>query len=187
MSFTIDDGRGRGFRASVSEKHRLNISSKTARRVFYISRDDKRAFSVTSIDGGAASGDFILYLKNTSTTRFMYIDDVHVSAVNAAVWKLWSVTGTAASSSALTPSNLNLSSGITAEATARGDGAVADLTTDRLITAKRNIATGGEDMDIKSALVVGPNDAVAIEYDTGTSGLAETSIDFWYEDIDRAN
>ncbi len=38
MGIEIDDGRGRGLSASVSEDNRLNVSSKAAPRPFYVSR-----------------------------------------------------------------------------------------------------------------------------------------------------
>lgn len=185
MGFEIEDGKGRGYNASVSSAHRLNVSSKSLDRIFYISRDDGRAFNLISVVASAAAGDHIAYIKNTSSTRNMYIYRVEFHSANAALWKLWSVTGTAAGGSALTPSNLNRTSSKTAEATARGDGAVTSLTTGDILGVHRSAANGEGEMSYDGALILGPNDAVSVEYDTGTTGAAEVDFLFWYEDADK--
>lgn len=187
MGLIIEDGKGRGFSVSVSESNRLNVSAKIAHRSYYVSRDRRQAFAITSIDADAVAGDFILYIKNISSTKLLFVNDVHVSAVQSVLWKLWTVTGTAAGSSALTPANFHSGAGITAEATVRGNGAVSGLSTDRLMHAKRTLATGSGTMEVKGAFILSPNTAFAVEYDTGTTGIAEVTVEFHFEDIDRAN
>ena len=187
MGIEIDDGRGRGLSASVSEDNRLNVSSKSAPRPFYVSRDSGLSFSVSSIDAAAAADDVILYLKNTSSTRNIFLGSVHVSAVEAVLWKLWRVTGTAAGSTALTPTNLNASAGISAEATVRGNGAVTGLTLSELIHVTRHDTNSKDTMGLLGALILGPNDAIGVEYDTGTGGIAEVTVEFHYETVGRKN
>jgi hypothetical protein len=113
----------------------------------------------------------------------MFIKTVHLGAANAALWKIWSVTGTAAGSNALTPTNLNLGSGLTAEATARGDGAITDLTPVSLIKALRHADNGHQHAEFHDAVILTTGTAIAVEYDTGTGGAAEVTFDFHYEDI----
>ncbi len=183
MGILIDDGKGRGRVASVSEDHRLNSSAKTNPRIYYVSRDNGLAFILTSVDADAVAGDYILYLKNTSATRNIYIKRVAFGAVNAAMWKSWVVTGTAAGSSALSPTNINLTSGRTADATCRGNGAVSGLTATSLLDVHRTVAAEHDHSQWEDALILGTGDAIAIEYDTGTTGLAECSIEFHFEEI----
>ena len=179
----IEDGKGRGFISSVSTTNRLNVSSKSNPRIFYASREDGLAFNTTSVDTDAVAGDITCYLKNTSSTRNLFVKEIHVSSENAAMFKVWVVTGTAAGSNALTPTNLNLTSGRVAETLARGDGAITGLTTGGLIDTLRT-AAGVHDFSLfEDALMLGENDAIAIEYDTGNTGAAEISIEFHYEDI----
>ena len=45
---TLDDGKGRGFSASVSEDQRLAVEAKVKEREFYVSRDDGQAYSISS-------------------------------------------------------------------------------------------------------------------------------------------
>jgi hypothetical protein len=186
MGLHIEDGRGRGYISSVSESNRLNVSAKSNPRSFYISRDDGLAFTLSSVDLDADAGDVICYLKNTSTTRNMYIKQIHYGGVNAALWKTWVVSGVAGGTSII-PTNLNLTSGKSAEALGFGNDVVNDLTYDSLIGSHRTIA-GAHSVDgWEDVLTLGPNNAIAVEYDTGTTGPAEVNIEFHYEDITRSN
>ena len=74
-----------------------------------------------------------------------------------------------------------------AEITARGDGAITALTTDELIHTGRHGDTGKDTMSLDGAFSLAPNDALAVEYDTGTSGAAEVNVEFHFEDIGRKN
>ena len=62
MAILIEDARGLGYKASVSKTNRLNVSSKIARRAFYINRDEANCYSVTS-SFSAATGNEIVYIK----------------------------------------------------------------------------------------------------------------------------
>lgn len=185
----IHDGKGRGFSMSVSEDNRGNMSAKIGPRIFYVSRDFGQAFSITSVAANAVAGDLALYIKNTSSTKRLFIRCIDVSAANAALWKLWEVTGDTPTGTAIVSKNLNLNSGRTADALCYGNGAVGGLTTvaGQPIKHIRSIAGGSEQYCADYALILGSNSAVALEYDTGTTGPAEISVDFHFEDIGRAN
>ena len=180
----IEDGKGSGRQASVSNVQRLNVSAKTQSRIFYATRDFGLGFVAVYDPISAVAGDHIVYLKNSSTTKNLFITNVELSSVEAAVFKTFGVTGTAASGELITPANLNRSSNLNAEATCmRGDTAITGLTTDNLLGISRNSANGETDEDYKGALILGPNDAIVIEYDSGTAGSCSASIFFWYENI----
>ncbi len=186
MGLQLEDGKGRGYNASVSESNRLNVSAKSNPRAFYISRDEGLAFTISSVDESADAGDMVCYLKNTSTTRNMYIKQIHYGGDNAALWKTWIVSGVAGGTS-ITPVNLNLTSGKAAEAIAFGSNPVAGLAQDSLVGTHRTLA-GAHSIDAwDDIIVVGPSNAIGIEYDTGTSGKAEVNIEFHYEAIVRSN
>ena len=180
----IEDGRGKNGDASVSIQQRLNASSKNARRIYYVSRDDGRAFNAVYDSITAAAGDYTAYLKNTSDTRNLYVSNIEFHSAENVKWKIWQVTGTAASGETVTPSNMNLTSGLAAEATAMaGDTAITGLTTVKQIGSHRSQANGDSSMDFDGALILGPGDAIAIEYDAGTTGICSHDIFFWYEII----
>lgn len=180
----IEDGKGSGRQASVSAVQRLNVSAKTQDRIFYASRDFGLAYNAVYDDMTAAAGDVVAYLKNTSSTRNLFVRKMEFHSVENVKWKIFSVSGTAASGTSVTPTDLNLSSGITAEAEAMsGDTAITGLTNIAQLGTHRSQALGDSEMDYAGSLMLGPGDAIAIEYDTGTTGLCSIDIHFFFEGI----
>ena len=187
MSIRIADGKGKNGDCSVSSVQRLNVSAKTGPRYFYASRDFGLGFNAVYDSQTVAAGEYSAYLKNDSTTRNMFINHIEFHAAENVKWKVWEVSGTAASGETVTPANLNLASGIPAEATAMaGDTAITGLTQVKQIGSHRSEALSDSGMDYEGALILGPGKAIAIEYDTGTTGLCSHDIFFWYEDIGAA-
>ena len=179
----IEDGKGAGKSASVSTVNRLNVSAKANPRSFYISRDDGLAFNLVSVAASIAAGEYLIYFKNISPTRNAYIEQIHFGAANDVLWKAWAVTGTAAGGNPIASVNLNLSSGRVAEETSRGEGSITGLATNGIIDVDRTLSGTHGVMDTKDVLILGPGDAIALEYDTGTTGAAEASLEYHYETI----
>lgn len=182
----LDDGKGRGNKAAVNSSNRLNVSSRVNARIYYVSRDKGRVFSVVSEDSTAASGEMTFHMKNTSSTRDLYISHMDIAAENACGIKLFKVTGTAASGTALTPVNLNLTSNHTAEGDfSSGEAAaITGLTTDGLIHTVRVEANSSDGLHFSDSLILGPTDQIAVEYNSGATGPVEINTTFYYEDID---
>ena len=179
----IEDGRGKYGDAGVSADQRLDVSARSAERAFYSARDDGLAYSVTMDAMTLAAGDIAGYLKNTSSTRNLIINDMDFSGVPAGKWIVSSCSGTAAAGTAVTPTNLNLSKGNAAEASAMsGDTSITGLTAIATIGVVRHEALGQQEENFSSGLILGPSDAIMIEYDTGAGGLCEIVIDLHYED-----
>jgi len=180
----IEDGKGKNGDCSVSAAQRLNVSSKTRSRLFYVSRDDEQAFNAVMPTFSAAAGEYVFYIKNSSSTKNLFVHEIEYHSLQAVHWKVWQVTGTAASGTAITPSNLNLGSGRTAEATCMGGAAtITGLTLGNQIGTHRTEATGEGSMDFGEGLILAPNTAIVVEYDTGTTGLCEIDCIFHFEPI----
>ena len=180
----IEDGKGKSGDASVSGSQRLNVSAKTRDRLFYVSRDDEQAFNAIMPTFSAAAGNYVFYIKNTSSSKNMFLHALEYHSVEAVHWKVWQVTGTAAGGSVITPSNLNLGSGRTAEASCMGGGAtITGLTLGNQIGTHRTQALGEAGMDFGEGLILAPNTAIMVEYNTGTTGLCEIDCIFHYEPI----
>ena len=165
---------------------RANVSSRSDTRAYYNSRDEKQTYSIAYDFQSAAAGEYGVYLKNDSTTnQDIVISAITASTVQASRIKLWSVTGTAAGGTSLTPSNLNLASGNTATATAMEGGSAATgitgLTAGSLLAFGYVAATTQGSLDVKDTLRLGPNDAIALEYDEGTDGDMSGTILFYFE------
>lgn len=181
----IEDGKGRSYEMGVDEDGRALVVSKTNPRLFYVSRDKGESFTLTSFVTNAAAGSYVAYIKNKSTTKLLFVNDMHTGSVNAALFKLWKVTGDA-SGTPIDPENLNLTSGRSADADCFGDAAVAGVTpVGRSIIAPRLGAFGHDRHNFGDSLILGPGNAIAVEYDTGTTGNVEVELTFHFEAIDR--
>ena len=184
MSVSIRDGKGKNGDMSVSTSQRGNVSAKTRDRIFYISRDDELAYNAVMPTFNGAAGNYVFYMKNISSTRNLMLDALEYHSVEAVHWKVWKVTGTAAGGTVITPTNINLGSGIEAEATVMGGGAtITGLTLGQQIGTHRTQALGEAGMDWNGGLILPPSTAIMIEYDTGTTGLCEIDCIFHYETI----
>lgn len=180
MTFQVQDGMGTGRRARVNPNNQLGVAAETNLTAHFVSVRDGLSFNLTSIYVTASAADYAAYLKNTSPTRLLFVDLVRVGAANAAVFKLASVTGTA-SGTTVTPQNLNLTSSSSPEATGMGNAAVTGLTQDRLLAVDRVAAGTSSLIPLDDILILGEGDAIAVEYDSGTTGQAEVVIRFYYK------
>lgn len=184
MSF-IEDGKGSGRKASVSSVQRLNVSAKNADRIFYASRDFGSAYNLVAESGSVAAGAYTLYLKNDSSTQNLFVSVIEFHSVEATKWKIWEVSGTAAGGTTNVPAELNIGKSIPAPVTAidSSGGAITGLTQVTQLGTHRNEALGDSEMDFGGAMILGPGDAIAIEMDTGTTGVVSHDLKFWFEDI----
>lgn len=179
----IEDGKGKNGDASVSSVQRLNVSAKTAPRPMYAARDFGMSFSAIHTFT-AAAGEYVAYLKNTSSTANIFIGDISFGGVESVLWKGFFVTGTAASGELLTPTPTNKSMNIPADCISMaGDTSITGLTTDGLFTIRRSPANDTGEEAFEDTVILGPGDAIVIEYDTGTSGIGEVDIHFHYENL----
>jgi len=182
MALKIESGLGDGRVAGVSPENRLMVAASTNIKGHFISRDDNLAVNPVSHDATAAAGTHVFYFKNDSATRDFFVDLMRVGGVASILWKVWSVTGTAADGSALTPVNLNLKSGATAEATARGGDAITGLTQVDEIATVRSAANANTDIPFDDMLILGQGDAIAVEADAVSStDVAEVLMRGYYE------
>ncbi len=179
----IEDGKGKAGDMSVSNSQRGNVSAKTAPRPYYVSRDNGLSFTAIYIFTAAAN-DKVAYLKNTSSTKNLFIGDVSLGGVNSILWKGWFVSGTAAAGELITPTPSNKSKNIPAEAIAMaGDTTITGLTDISIFTIARSAAADTYEKHIDGMIILGPDDAIMFEYDTGTGGIGEIDIEFHYEII----
>lgn len=179
----VEDGKGKNGDMSVSVTQRGNVSAKTAPRPMYSARDDGLSFSAV-YHFTAAATEHVAYLKNTSSTRNLFVGDISFGGVETILWKCFFCTGTAAAGETITPTPTNRSKSIPAEATAMaGSTAITGLTTAGEFTTRRSSANGTEEEHFDGTVILGPGDAIVIEYDTGTGGIAEVDVHFHYEDL----
>ena len=163
---------------------RLNVSSRSDGRPYYNSRDLKKTFTTVFNHQSAVAGEFSFYLQNTSTTDDLVIVASGLNAAQNARIKLHLVTGTAAGGSVLTPLNTNAGSSKAASAACRqGDSgdAITGLTSAGVLDFVAVRAGGHEEFRLNETVRLGQNDAIAYEYDEGTTGDFFGVLFMYYE------
>lgn len=181
MGIKIDDGSGSGRLAKVNDKRRLAVSSSSFSESSLVAFSEGGTFNWTSTYS-ATSGDEVIYVKNTSTTKVMVIDKIAVSSVNAGFFELYQVSGTA-SGTTITGKNTNLTSGNVAAATALGNASVTGLTIGDKIDHARVPASSRATMELRDVLILGQSDAIAVTY-TGSTGIADVTITGYYDTLE---
>ena len=159
---------------------RLNVSARSDERIFYNSRDRGQTYSWSSFDATAAAGEYTIYLQNTSTTLNLIIKDIFLTPGVAMTFKIATVTGTAAGTP-ITGYNLNRNSGNDAQANAFGDAAVTNLSEDTVFRVVGVPALETVEVEFHDALILGQNDAIAVECDVNAGGLLYLSILGYFE------
>jgi hypothetical protein len=139
MSQMIQDGTGHGFLAEVDSGNHLKVKSTVISNVREVSDQSQQAFIVASdFVALTTTGSFngILYIKNTSTDKKLYIETIRAcarpttttAASNSSEWRIIKnpTTGTLISDvNAADTNNMNFASGITFSGdtyAASGDG-----------------------------------------------------------------
>jgi len=167
---------------------RVNTSSRSDSRRYYNARDKGETYTLVFDDADAAVNDFIVYLKNTDTNKQqLVVSSVGINSTVSGTFKFHRVTGTASGGSTLTPCNTNFTSSNEANAVARGNGAIGDLTSsgvhDQLIVG----TLGHEEFRFGDVIRLGQGDAIAIEFDRGTGNtIAEGTVFFYFEPKGKA-
>jgi hypothetical protein len=167
--------------AEVNSLDQLLTRTVQEQRPAYISRTLGKSFIASADDPDVAADEYIIWLQNNSDVPIV-INSIFTFNVDAnAIWKLHSVTGTGATAALVTPVNLNLSSGLDADVTCRGGagGVTALSSVGEITTWAGGVAyfntSGNWWLD---ALILGKNDAIAVEFDAGTGSRAGASIMF---------
>lgn len=185
----IESPNGDGF-VSTSQltkggKVRLDVEAKSDEVIFFASRDESEAFSWVAQDAAAAAGEYVIYVKNTSTQgKILVIREIVVGSAELAIWKLSTVTGTAAGGSEITGVCLNRKTPTSAPATARSGstGGVTGLTEQEVVAICRSTADANKVLDMHDALILGQDQAIAVEIDTTAGAEASVVVIGHFED-----
>jgi hypothetical protein len=167
--------------ADVNELHQILTRTVVEHRPAYISRSLGKAFIATADDAAPTAAEYTIWLKNNSDVPIVINSIFTFNVAADVVWKLHSVTGTGGTAAAITPVNLNLSSGLDANVSCNGGaGGVSGLTSSGTITAWAGGVTYFNTVVNwwLDALILGKNDAIAVEFDAGTGSRAGVSIMF---------
>lgn len=166
--------------ALVTADNRLQVESESSQREFFISKNAGQVFHVLSEDAAVGANEEILYIQNTSPTKLLFLGNLIVTSDINIKFRIKKVTGTAAGGSVLLAENLNLTSANAADANIRGNGSVTGLTDDGDIFVCRSLAGGSRLVNFGDTVILGQNNAIAVEIETGSSAV-EMTLDFHFE------
>jgi hypothetical protein len=175
----IEDGVGSGKLVKVTPRNRLDVSSAAFAEVHLVAAKDAQTYLWTS-SYSATSGDEIIYVKNTSKTKLLIIDEIILGCVATAQFAVYTATGTAAGTS-ITGRNTNRTSGNTADVTSLGDAAVTGLTIGDRLSITRVPANDSKVLDLKDAIILGLDDAITITYTAGAGNTVDATILGYYD------
>lgn len=183
MAIQIEDGGGKNGKVEVSLNQRLNVSSRSSSRAYYVARDNGLCFTWTS-SWSADTGEETFYLKNNSKTLLLLIDEIVVSSVNAGLFEVFTTTDTAAGTT-VTGKGTNQRIGIAADASALGNAEVTGVTPvvgDRVYMARVG-ANGRAIINVKDELILGQDQAIVFTY-TGSTGIQDIEVTGFFEHED---
>lgn len=170
----IDDGGGKNGRATVSSTQRLDVSSRSNPRAFYISRDIGQAYTWTS-KSDLDDNEFILSIQNTSVVLTFFIESVRIGGSKDCKWLIKRLDSGTPSGGTINAVNINLGSGNDAPATAFGNAAITGSLTTTTIARVQTLAHDSDIIDFRDSLILGQNDTIIVQY-SGSAGDADCTI-----------
>lgn len=177
----IEDGRGHGHQAGITQDGQLTVLS-TADPISGNISFTKADYYICNSDYSATADDTVLYLKNDNSFQYFRICRIILSSSVLQKWTIYKVASGTAGGTAITPLNANFSSGKAADLTVYGDAAVTgSLTSGGIITRMRIPATQPGALDINGTIVLSVNTALAVSCDA--TGDVSVSICGWFADI----
>ncbi len=150
---------------------RLNVSARADPRIYYRSRDEGQAYTLVYDDADASAGAFICYWQNLRTDgKHLVIASARFSSNTDGSFKLHFITGTVTGGSSLTPTNFNKTSPNDAPiSSAKGNGPLGGLTSAAEVDHVGLKANTNIEINLKDAVRLGQNDAIAIEFEQGSA------------------
>lgn len=169
--------------ASVNSDGQLEVKSVSESELEFISEKSGQAYTLTSTLATGGADVEIMYLKNTSSTKNMYIDYFVGGASAAGIFTVFQTTSTPGGTTA-TPKNINTSSGNAADALCYGNAAVTGITaasaTDIFFFEGVSAASQFATLDLKGAIILGQNDAIAVTF--SVSATVYQTLAFHFKD-----
>lgn len=176
MSYVIEDGSGSGYKAKVNSNNELQVLADVVPVITTISERDGEAYVF-------ASGDFIsltttdtetgiFHLKNTSTTKNLYLYSIRSCANVINLWKLYknSNAGTLITDqTAGSKNNLNISSSNTPDATVY-KGADSKTVSGGTMLEHWINDVGHSTEILDGSLILGRNDSIELSVEVPAAG-----------------
>lgn len=185
MGITIEDGKGRGILAGVTEKNQLLVDSSSADLIHFINHSDGQAYSLTFAITPTGANDCFCYIKNTSTNNLNINTTTLAAASDEVIQVKLKDTGTPVGGATATPVNRNTSSNNTAIGTFQTGVDITGLSGGSVVDQFFiDGATNSQKYSWASTLIIGQNQVATLYAVTGAIALRVT-IALFYEDTEE--
>jgi hypothetical protein len=181
---TWDDPGGK-VAASVDEvknnRHRGNVSARTASRTFYVSRDDQESFHwVSDLGAGVGTtGGIAFSLENDSSTKNLFIEEIVLVSDTISAWGIYrTLVSDTPAGTTITSVNLNANGPDTSDSKAFGNALVTGIS--NTITSKLDTLRSGANSELKidyfGGLILGRGDGINVQMAGPTVGSGVVAI-----------
>ena len=176
---TIDNGGEDARSAIVTKAFRLAVEAEASAREFFISKDNGQVYHGVSTFPAAGINDNILYIRNTSPTRLLFIGEIILTSDLALRFTVNKVTGDAVGTDVI-PQNLNMTVANVAEVEFKADAAITGIVdSGKPLFVCRSLAGSSRLAAFRDTLILGQNQAIAIKTDQAAD--IDITLDFHLE------
>lgn len=194
MGLTVEDGKGTGYLAEVNKFNELLVSSNSKPLQHVVSQRDGNAYQVigdfASINNSTHT---ILNLKNDSETKNIVITYIRLQTIDLAggtappsalnYWQIGKGRTVSSGGTAVTPVNVNFTSGNTSSVTATDNNPTMSGTFTEIDRYYIESEATPQLYRKEGAIILGKDDAIEIRIiSSNTSGTAYTRISYYLED-----
>lgn len=180
MQITGSDGNGV---VHVNPRKRLDVSSMSAKRIYYVARDDKKAFQTVYDGMTIVQNDVVAHLKNTSTDQNIVIAGGSFGSSVAQKLAMFFCTGTAAAGETVIPTNTHSLGGAPQAEAMAGNTSITGLTQGASIGSRRIVAGTTIAVDFQNALILAPGAQIMVVAVGSVGGDVDVSILFHLESV----
>jgi hypothetical protein len=165
----LEDGKGTGRKAEINLSNQLSTFSVVETEFLSVNANEEKAFVWDYPAYNYSAGDTVMWLRNDSDLN-LHIHHIFLYCDTATTVSVHKPDNVVESGTVITGNNINLTSGITAEASAIQDevtGVIGTVMQTEYITANGTLSMFKEE---GYELILGKNDVIAVDLTTlGTS------------------
>lgn len=162
----------------VNQRKRFDTSAMTDSRIYYISRDDEKAYIVSYDALTIVQNDVVSQLKNTSTDQNLVIAAGSFSSSVAQKFKINFCTGVAAAGETVTATNIHSQGGAAEAAAMSGGTSITGLVIGAFVLSRRVLAGTTKNFDFSDSFILAPGAQIMVTCVGATGG--EVDIDFLF-------
>jgi len=185
----IEDGRGSGKKVRVTDTNRLDVSSKSNSRLFYVSKNDEKAFvinlTLTQVLGGATEGlGYVTYIGNNK----LYLHSITVATEEPTTgmtkFGIWLEPTTLSGGESKIPTNMNATSAQESETTCihTNDTLLVTISGGNSLYTIRLNGPNSFIIDFNDAIILGKNQSIGIKTSAATTGTKTRATIEWFEE-----